>query len=236
MSGVPGRAAGAEPEVVAAVAGDVGALVDRVRALLDSRPGRCIVGIVGAPGAGKSTLARAVVDALNDRAAVAPGGRQPLTAALVPMDGFHLAGSELERLGRQERKGAPDTFDAAGYVHLLRRLREREATVYAPEFRREIEEAVAGALVVEATTDVVVTEGNYLLLDDGAWAGVRPLLDEAWFLDLDEDRRTERLVARHVRHGRTPARARAWVSGPDERNAELVRATRAAADLVVRGT
>ena len=234
MSGVPGRPAGEELEVAAA--GDMDVLVSRVRALLVSRPGRCIVGIVGAPGAGKSTLARAVVDAVNERAVVAPGGERALTAALVPMDGFHLAGSELQRLGRQERKGAPDTFDAAGYVHLLRRLREREAAVYAPEFRREIEEAVAGALVVDAATDVVVTEGNYLLLDSGPWAEVRVLLDEAWFLDLDEDRRTERLVARHVRHGRTPDRARAWASGPDERNAELVRATRAAADLVVRGT
>lgn len=227
---------------VAALELDVPALVARVRSLVERRPGRCIVGIVGAPGAGKSTLARAVVDALSQPVDDVPGARgepsaaRDLTAALVPMDGFHLAGSELERLDRQERKGAPDTFDAAGYVHLLRRLRAREPAVYAPEFRREIEEAVAGALRVGATVDVVVTEGNYLLLDEGEWAGVRPLLDETWFLDLDDEVRLARLVARHVRHGRTPSEARAWALGPDQRNAQRVLATRGAADVVVRGT
>lgn len=207
-------------------------LAERVRSVLARRPGRCVVGIAGAPGAGKSTLASAVVAALAGPRA----GAEPLDVALVPMDGFHLAGSELVRLGRQDRKGAPDTFDASGYVHLLRRLRDRQDDVYAPEFRREIDEAVAGAVRVDAATEVVVTEGNYLLLDDGPWAGVRPLLDEVWFLDLDEDLRIARLVARHVRHGRSPAQAREWALGPDQCNAERILATRDAADVVLRGT
>lgn len=189
-------------------------------------PARILVGIAGPPGCGKSTLASGLVGALREA---------DITAACVPMDGFHLAGAELARLGRQERKGAPDTFDAAGFVHLLTRLRSRTETVYAPSFDRDLEEPIAGSIAVEPGVDVVVTEGNYLLLDDGPWARVRDLLDETWYLDLPEEVRVDRLVARHVRHGRTPAAARAWTLGPDQANADLVGATRARGDGVVGG-
>ncbi|WP_026423477.1 nucleoside/nucleotide kinase family protein [Actinokineospora inagensis] len=193
------------------------ALIDRAAAL--AIPGeRRILGIAGAPGAGKSTLARAVVDALGDR------------AALVGMDGFHLAQAELDRLGAADRKGAPDTFDADGYVHLLRRLAANtDPVVYAPEFRREIEEPVAGAVPIGCDVPLVITEGNYLLL----WPAVRPLLAEAWFLDPGQDLRRDRLVARHIRYGRTPEQARERADGSDERNARLVAATAPAADLVI---
>ncbi|MFF8815391.1 nucleoside/nucleotide kinase family protein [Streptomyces pactum] len=186
-------------------------------------PGRrAILGIAGPPGSGKSTLARRLAAAL------------PGQAVVVPMDGFHLAGAELERLGRQDRKGAPDTFDAAGYVALLHRLREAvDECVYAPEFRREIEEPVAGAIPVPARVPLVITEGNYLLLDDGPWARIRPLLDEAWYLAPDEETRIDRLIRRHVAHGRSPEAARAWSLGTDQRNADLVAATRNRADLVL---
>lgn len=151
------------------------------------------------------------------------------------MDGFHLAGAELERLGRRERKGAPDTFDAAGYVVLLARLRDpSEELVYAPDFRREIEEPIASAVAVPRGVPLVLTEGNYLLVDEGPWARVRPLLDEVWYVEADEQTRIERLIARHVEHGRPPQAARAWVLGSDQRNAELVAATRRRADLIVR--
>lgn len=190
---------------------------------------RVVVGIAGPPGSGKSTVATGLVAALRSAGTAAVG---------VPMDGFHLAGAELVRLGRQDRKGAPDTFDAAGYVHLLRRLispgRPGE-TVYAPTFDRDLEEAVAGAIAVEPDVEVVVTEGNYLLLDDGPWAAVRSLLTETWYLDVPDDVRVERLVTRHAGHGRTPEQARAWTLGPDQANADLVAATRARADGVVRG-
>src|SRR5437868_8578047 len=131
---------------------------------------RAMLGLVGAPGAGKSTVAQALADHFGSRAQV------------VPMDGFHLAQSELVRLGRAGRKGAPDTFDSAGYVALLRRIRSQShgELVYAPEFRREIEEPVAGAIAVEPGTPLIVTEGNYLLLQSDAWSGVRALLDEVW--------------------------------------------------------
>ncbi len=166
--------------------------------------------------------ARALVDALPGR------------AVLVPMDGFHLADRELDRLGRRNRKGALDTFDAAGYVHLLRRLHDRtEEVVYAPVFVREQEQAVAGALAVPRDVPLVVTEGNYLLAD-GPFAPVRELLTECWFLDLDPQVRGRRLVARQVRHGRSPGAAERWVASTDEPNAELVEATRSRAHVVVR--
>ncbi|MEU7842459.1 nucleoside/nucleotide kinase family protein [Micromonospora sp. NPDC049114] len=197
-------------------------LVARARSLADVGP-RQLLGITGAPGAGKSTLAERIV------AEVGPSAR------LVPMDGFHLAQSELLRLGRADRKGAVDTFDANGYVSLLRRLRRLEPTsVYAPEFRREIEEPVAGAIEVPPSVRLVVTEGNYLLVPDFPWQEVRTLLHEAWFLDLDVELRQCRLTARHEAYGRSPEQARAWALGSDEANATRVVPTADRADLVVR--
>ncbi|MGW0496173.1 nucleoside/nucleotide kinase family protein [Streptomyces sp. NPDC003007] len=201
-------------------------LVHRARAL--PRGGRrAILGIAGSPGSGKSTLAEHLVRELN--------GTGAPWAAHVPMDGFHLADAELERLGRRDRKGAPDTFDAAGYAALLLRLRDEpgDDVVYAPGFERVLEQPVAGAIPVPAAARLVITEGNYLLLDTGAWSRVRPLLDEVWFCEPPEHERTRRLVARHERFGKTHEEAVAWVSRSDARNAELVAATRGRADLVV---
>ena len=197
-------------------------LVDRARSLA-ANGHRRILGIAGAPAAGKSTVAAAIV------AALAP------VAILVPMDGFHLAEAELHRLGRHPRKGAVDTFDADGFAALLRRLRAAPpGVVYAPEFRREIEEPIAGAIPVPADVPLVVTEGNYLLTDIGPWAEVRELLDEVWFLELDEGVRLERLTARHMAYGRDSAEAAGRARGTDQRNADLIAATRDRADLVVR--
>jgi pantothenate kinase len=202
--------------------GSLAQLVDRARGLTTTGERR-ILGITGAPGSGKSTLAAALVDAL------APA------AVLVGMDGFHLANRELERLGRRDRKGAADTFDAGGYVALLRRLLDPdEELVYAPEFRREIEEPIACGVPVPRDVPLVVTEGNYLLVDRGAWKPVAGLLDETWYLDPPEAVRVERLVARHVAYGKEPAAARAWSLGTDQRNAELTARTRRRADLIVR--
>jgi pantothenate kinase len=202
-------------------------LVRRARAL--PRGGRrAILGIAGGPGAGKSTLAEHLVRDLN-------GSGAPWVAH-VPMDGFHLADAELERLGLRDRKGAPDTFDAAGYAALLARLREEahaDDIVYAPGFERVLEQPLAGAIPVPPTARLVVTEGNYLLLNSGAWARVRPLLDEVWFCELPEPERIRRLVARHEQFGKTHQQAQAWVSRSDQPNAELVAATRGRADLVV---
>ncbi|MFD7710252.1 nucleoside/nucleotide kinase family protein [Streptomyces sp. NPDC059786] len=203
-------------------------LLKRAAALV--RPGRrALLGIAGGPGAGKSTLAGHLVRALN-------GDGEPW-AAQVPMDGFHLADVELDRLGRRQRKGAPDTFDAAGYAALLRRLREDEDdVVYAPGFERVLEQPIAGAVPVPRTARLVVTEGNYLLVRDGDWARVRTYLDEVWFCELDEAERVGRLVARHERFGKDHETAVAWAHGTDQRNADLIATTRDHADLVVPGS
>jgi pantothenate kinase len=200
---------------------DADALVARARTL--ARTGeRRILGIAGPPGGGKSTVAREVVAELGEQ------------ARLVPMDGFHLAQAELVRLGRRERMGAPDTFDAAGYAALLTRLRSDEPVVYAPEFRREIEEPIAGAIAVPRSTPLVVTEGNYLLLDDERWSPIRHLLDETWYVETDEELRVQRLIQRHIQFGKTPEYARAWVLRSDERNADLVKTTASRADVLVK--
>lgn len=198
-------------------------LVARAEALAASGRRR-ILGITGAPGCGKGTVAEAVLSALG------------ASAVVVPMDGFHLSSAELDRLGISDRKGAPETFDAAGYVALLRRLREQnEETVYAPEFHREVEECYAGAIAVPPDASLVITEGNYLLLDKGPWSKVRELLDEAWFLAPNESLRVARLVERHIHYGKTPEQAREWVRRSDEHNAALVSPTRVRADIVILG-
>jgi pantothenate kinase len=199
-------------------------LIERARAL--AVPGaRRILGIAGAPGAGKSTLAALVTTRLDGR------------AVQVPMDGLHLADVELTRLGRRAWKGAPDTFDGFGYLALLRRLRSpapREV-VYAPAFERTIEQPIAGSIPVDPAVPLIVTEGNYLLLDDPPWHQVRALLDETWFVEIDDEVRVGRLIRRHIEFGKTPAQAAEWVERLDEQNARLIAATRDRADLIVRG-
>jgi pantothenate kinase len=195
-------------------------LLHRARGLLAR--GRAVLGICGAPGAGKSTLAARVAAGIGDDAVV------------VPMDGFHLHDAELARLGLSDRKGAPETFDVGGYAALLRRLRtETDSTVYAPQFDRTRELSVAGAIAVRPEHRLVVTEGNYLLYDVGGWADVLPLLDETWFVEGDEEVRLDRLVRRHVRHGKPPGLAYRWATVSDQANADLVARTRPAADVLV---
>jgi pantothenate kinase len=196
----------------------------RARTLL-ARGQRKILGIAAAPGAGKSTLVESLLQALGAQ------------AQMVPMDGFHLANTELQRLGRAGRKGAPDTFDATGYVNLLRRIHSQQPgeTIYAPEYRRALEEGIAGAIAIEADTPLIITEGNYLLLDEGAWADVRSVLDESWFLDLDSAVRQQRLLERHMRFGRSREAALEWIAVTDEPNAQRVERSRHRANWVVQG-
>jgi pantothenate kinase len=199
-------------------------VLQRAQALIASGQ-RKILGIAAAPGAGKSTLAEGLLQALGTQ------------AQIVPMDGFHLANSTLQRLGRQGRKGAPDTFDAAGYVNLLRRIHAQQAgeTIYAPEYRREFEEGIAGAIAIEASTPLIITEGNYLLLPEGAWSPVRGLLNEAWYLEIDSQLRQQRLLERHMRFGRSREDALRWIDVTDEPNAQRIALSRPQADWLIFG-
>ncbi|MAM56691.1 MAG: nucleoside/nucleotide kinase family protein [Salinicola sp.] len=194
-------------------------ILDAARSLIDSSRRR-ILGLVGAPGSGKSTLSEALFAALGDR------------TQIVPMDGFHLSNRQLAALGRAGRKGAPDTFDAFGYRDLLKRLRAGFGgeTVYAPGFYRELEEPIAASIAVAPQTSLIITEGNYLLLEDAPWPQVREMLDEVWFLDVDRELRESRLVARHRQFGRTERQALDWVRTTDAPNAERIEALAANAD------
>jgi pantothenate kinase len=195
--------------------------------LKPSTPGqRLIVGLCGTPGGGKSTL--------SDRFAKAAEA-MGIRAVVVPMDGFHLANAELKRLGKAHRKGAPDTFDVDGFVHLLRRLRieTMSTTVWAPVFHREIEESFAGELAIEPEHELIIVEGIHLLQTAHGWDQVLPLLDVAWYLEcLDVSDQTARLVQRNIDNGRTPQQARDWVEAVDVPNMERIQATKHRAPTV----
>lgn len=208
---------------------DLDALVQRVVGLLDraGKGNRVAVGVAGAPGAGKTTLAEDLVAALTEVLGDA-------SVAHLPMDGYHLADVQLDALGLRDRKGAPETFDGHGYLATLARLRSGDpATVYVPGFERVLEEPVAAAIAIPAAVRVVVSEGNYLLLEDDPWPRIRDLFDEVWFVDLPDGERLRRLVARHTEFGKEPEAAQAWVLGPDQANAARVMASKDRADLVV---
>jgi pantothenate kinase len=184
--------------------------------------GRKILGLVGKPGSGKSTLAKLVAARLGAKARV------------VPMDGYHFSNQVLRELGRAGRKGAVDTFDALGYTMLLKRIRnETHSVIYYPVFHREIEESIAAEGVVSTDVDLVITEGNYLLHPRDSWGGVRELLDESWYVDVDDALRIERLVQRRLGHGNTREEAVRWSTGSDEVNAGVIGKTRQFADVVI---
>jgi pantothenate kinase len=219
--GIPTRTAPSEEAV--------DALAQRVRALrAASAVTRILLGIAGSPGGGKTTLARALVNRLN---AEVPG-----IAVHLPMDGFHLANSTLDRLGLRDRKGAIETFDGWGFVALLDRLKsETGHTVYAPSFERAVDEGIAGDIAVDDDARIVVVEGNYLLVEAEPWGGVRDRLDAAWFCATPEAERERRLIDRHARHGRSLEAAAAWAREVDGANALLIEGSQIRADLVLSG-
>ncbi len=195
-----------------------------------------MVGIVGAPGAGKSTLAEAVADRfarLRVPASGDPGAAPERAAVCVPMDGFHLSNVELVRLGLANRKGAPETFDGWGFVHLMRRLRAADEPVYAPAFNRGLNESIGSAIPIFPPVELVVVEGNYLLLPTDPWVRARPLFDLTIYIDVPDQVRVPRLVRRQRSRGLDRAAAHDWVHRSDEANARLIMATRETADVVL---
>jgi pantothenate kinase len=200
----------------------VDGLVAMVRSL--QRPGvRTLLGVVGPPGSGKSRLARFLAAAA-----------WPSAAAIVQQDGFHLANEVLAALDRRGAKGAPDTFDAHGLINLLDRLRTRtDDVVYAPVFRRDLEEAISAAVAIGPDVGLVIVEGNYLLLGERPWQGVAERLDRTLYVETSEAVRRRRLLDRHRRTYGSAEAAAQWVERVDEPNARLVEASRHRADAVV---
>lgn len=195
-----------------ALLADMADLVIRTRDAVG--PGRpVLIGIAGPPGAGKSTLAEDLLARLR---------LHDIDAALVPMDGFHLSNRILAHQGSSASKGAPETFDVSGLEHLLIRILQRENAVYAPAYSRELHEAIAASVLVTPSTEVVLVEGNYLLVDDQIWKPLRELLDLGFYLDVDWHVCRDRLVQRQVAGGRTPEEAEAWVDRSDRRNHDFV--------------
>jgi pantothenate kinase len=205
---------------------DVRGLTARLLTAADAKPGRFVLGITGPPGAGKSTLAGALVARVVDE------GRK---AGLAPLDGFHLSNETLDSLGLLSVKGAPETFDAEGFVGYLRRLRDDpRTTVLWPDFDRRAERAVPDAISIVASTRLVITEGNYLLLEQPPWHEVRKLLDQAWYLDVPTEILRRRLIDRAMAYGRPADHAVRHVDGSDLRNAELIARTKHLADMIIR--
>jgi pantothenate kinase len=209
----------------------VTAIIDQDEALRRARAlagqgKRTVLGIAGPPAAGKSTLAGWLARQLGE------------VCAVVPMDGFHLADVELTRIGLRDRKGVPASFDGYGYLALLRRIVAQpvsgEPIVYAPAFARDLEQPLAGALPIPLGVPLIITEGNYLLVDQAPWRDVRTLLTEVWYCDLADTLRRERLFARHREFGKEWAVAESWMTAVDDPNAELIAGTKGRADALVR--
>ncbi len=220
---------------------DIDALADAAAALVHGSS-RVILGVTGAPGSGKSTLVQALVRELSSRQPPQTQreedgiGAEGPWVAQVPMDGFHLADESLERLGLLDVKGAPETFDAHGYAALLGRIADpaqRDVSIYAPTFQREVEQPIAGAIEVPPSASLVITEGNYLLLPDDPWPSVRRHLAQVWHCATEETRRQDQLIRRHIEHGKSPQEAREWALGPDEANAIKVTTASRGADLII---
>ena len=185
---------------------------------------RTIVGIIGKPGGGKSTLSKFLLK-----------GSDPLLVSVLPMDGFHLSNKVLKSLGRSQRKGAPDTFYVKGFTRVIERVaHEHNDSIYYPIFDRSIEESIAAQGVVLPSTRVVIVEGNYLMHDRDGWQDVSPLLNQSWYAYLDEEVRISRLISRHIAFGKDPESAKAWAKGTDQRNADLIEAGVARCDFLVR--
>jgi pantothenate kinase len=201
-------------------------LVARVKSLAEASSSRIAVGLTGGPGVGKSTLATQIVESLN--------AGDPGSATFVPMDGFHMRHSKLEKLGTVKDKGAPHTFEGGEFVEFLKVLKVAEKAVSGPGYSRKIEDVVDDAFTVAPETRILVTEGNYLLLSEPPWNGVKALLDLAVFIDVPREMVRSRLMKRHAEEGLfSEERNREHVARVDLPNYDLVVTSKPRADLVI---
>ena len=190
-------------------------LLTEIKEALESNGKRTLIGIVGKPGAGKSTVVEAIKERF-DQALV----------SIIPMDGYHLSDEELIAQGKRDRKGAPDTFDSNAFVELLRRVKSEDGEITFPIFHRELEASIPDEGTVPLTAKVIITEGNYLLSQEHGFENVRKLLDKVYYIDINDEKRLERLIARHMRYGKTPDAAQDWAMGSDEANARYIETTK----------
>lgn len=199
-------------------------LVEEIASLLQGSKPRTMIGIVGKPGAGKSTVVTEIQKQFSTE-----------EVAIIPMDGYHLSNEELIKLGRRERKGAPDTFDVEGFISLITRVRnEIDKDHTFPIFHREIEASKADEGIVLRNTKVIVIEGNYLFSEEHNWSEVFPLLDQSWFIEIDDEIRMQRLITRHIKYGKTPQEAEEWSRGSDEANAKFIAKTASRAERIIK--
>ena len=199
-------------------------LVEEIASLLQGSKPRTMIGIVGKPGAGKSTVVTEIQKQFSTE-----------EVAIIPMDGYHLSNEELIKLGRRERKGAPDTFDVEGFISLITRVRnEIDKDHTFPIFHREIEASKADEGIVLRNTKVIVIEGNYLFSEEHNWSEVFPLLDQSWFIEIDDEIRMQRLITRHIKYGKTPQEAEDWSRGSDEANAKFIAKTASRAERIIK--
>jgi pantothenate kinase len=198
-------------------------LFEQIQTLLQGPNPRSIIGIVGKPGAGKSTVVSEIEKRFDSS-----------QVSVIPMDGYHLSNEELIALGRRDRKGAPDTFDTQSFISLITKVKNSPDFEHRfPIFHREMEASIENEGSVPSSAKVIVVEGNYLFSEEHNWQGVFPLLDHTWFIQIDDEVRIERLIARHIRFGKTPEAAENWSRGSDEANARFIELTAHRASNVI---
>lgn len=188
-------------------------IVDYILQLQQSSVPRIIIGITGVPGAGKSTLAQKIVNHFN--------AIQPQTAAYLPMDGFHKSNAQLQQQGQFNRKGAIDTFNVDGYLEILENIKHNQM-VKAPEYCRKIHDIVPESILIDKQ-QLIITEGIFLLANEGNWSKVRSYLDYCIFLEEDDEILHDRLIQRQMNKGITREAAQQHFNKVDGPNIQFVR-------------
>ncbi|CAN5191019.1 nucleoside triphosphate hydrolase [soil metagenome] len=205
--------------------------VDRyVKVLLNAKAAkqsRYLLGLAGSPASGKSTFSAQLVNRINFVL-------NKEVAVVVPMDGYHFSNQVLDEMGLKPLKGIPATFDGQGFVDLIKRLKsETNESVFAPLFDRSIEASIENGIEIAPRHEIIVSEGNYLLIDEKPWNELRNLFDEIWFIDSTMEKLMPRLLERHKNCGRNNEETKAKIDSTDLPNAILIDGTKSRAHRVI---